>query len=57
MFHPRRIYHIYPGHDYGELPSVTIKENKKLSDLLQAKNKEDFKNKMAHYEKNRKIGS
>ena len=49
--------HIYPGHDYGEFPSLTIKENKKISDLLQAKNKKDFKNKMVHYEKNRKTGS
>ena len=48
---------IYPGHDYGEMPSITIKENKKISDLLQAKNKEDFINKMVHYEKNREIGS
>ena len=48
---------IYPGHDYGEMPSITIKENKKISDLLQAKNKEDFINKMLHYEKNREIGS
>ena len=49
--------HIYPGHDYGKVPSITMKENKKISDLLQAKNKEDFKNKMVHYEKNRKTGS
>ena len=49
--------HIYPGHDYGKVPSITIKKNKKISDILQAKNKEDFKNKMAHYEKNRKLGS
>ena len=49
--------HIYPGHDYGKFPSITIKENKKISDLLQAKNKKDFKNKMVHYEKNRKTGS
>ena len=49
--------YIYPGHDYGEVPSITIKDNKKISDLLQAKNKEEFINKMIHYEKNRKIGS
>ena len=49
--------YIYPGHDYGEVPSITIKENKKISDLLQAKNKEDFINKMIHYEKKREIGS
>ena len=49
--------HIYPGHDYGEVPSISLKENKKISDLLQAENKEEFINKMIHYEKNRKIGS
>ena len=48
--------HIYPGHDYGEFPSVTIKKNKKISDLLQAKNKKDFIKKMVDYEKNRKTG-
>ena len=47
--------HIYPGHDYGKVPSISLKENKKISDLLQAKNKEDFKNKMVHYEKNRQL--
>ena len=49
--------HIYPGHDYGHVPSITLKENKKISDLLQATNKEDFINKMVHYEKNRERGS
>ena len=49
--------HIYPGHDYGEVTSISLKENKKISDLLQAENKEEFINKMIHYEKNRKIGS
>ena len=49
--------HIYPGHDYGDRPSITMKENKKISVLLQAKNKEDFINKMVHYEKNRELGS
>jgi len=49
--------HIYPGHDYGQVPSITMEENKKISDLLQAKDKEDFINKMHNYEKNRKKGS
>ena len=49
--------YIYPGHDYGDVPSITLKENRKISDLLQAKNKEEFINKMVHYEKIRKIGS
>ena len=49
--------HIYPGHDYGNIPSISLKENKKISDLLQAKNKEDFKKIMVRYEKNRELGS
>ena len=49
--------HIYPGHDYGNIPSISLKENKKISDLLQAENKEEFINKMIHYEKKREIGS
>jgi len=44
---------IYPGHDYGATPSITIKENILISPLLQAKNLEDFKNLMDEYEKNR----
>ena len=49
--------HIYPGHDYGEVPSIKIEENRKISGLLQAKDKFDFIDKMDKYEKNRKIGS
>jgi len=49
--------YIYPGHDYGEIPSIKIEENRKISDLLQAKDKLDFIDKMDKYEKNRKIGS
>ena len=48
--------HIYPGHDYGNIPSISLRENKKISDLLQAKDKEDFKSKMIRYEKNRQLG-
>ena len=44
---------IYPGHDYGETPTITIKENILISPLLQAKNLEDFKNIMHHYEETR----
>jgi len=44
---------IYPGHDYGKAPTITIKENISISPLLQAKNLEDFKNIMDLYEKNR----
>ena len=49
--------YIYPGHDYGEVPSIKIEENRKISGLLQAKDKFDFIDKMGKYEKNRKIGS
>jgi len=49
--------YIYPGHDYGEMPSIKIEENRKISDLLQAEDKLDFIDKMDKYEKNRKIGS
>ena len=49
--------YIYPGHDYGEVPSIKIEENRKISGLLQAKDKFDFIDKMDKYEKNRKIGS
>ena len=49
--------YIYPGHDYGEIPSIKIEENRKISDLLQAKDRLYFIYKMDKYEKNRKIGS
>ena len=49
--------YIYPGHDYGKVPSIKIEENRKISDLLQAKDKFDFIDKMDKYEKNRIIGS
>ena len=49
--------YIYPGHDYGVKPSLTIKENIKISELLQAKSKSDFIDRMANYENNRNIGS
>ena len=44
---------IYPGHDYGDIPSITIRENIARSPLLQAKSLEDFILTMDHYEKNR----
>ena len=49
--------YIYPGHDYGEVPSIKIEENRKISGLLHAKDKFDFIDKMDKYEKNRIIGS
>jgi len=53
----RSLTRIYPGHDYGEKPTITLEENVKISPLLQAKNLEDFKCRMDDYENNRKPGS
>jgi len=44
---------IYPGHDYGETKSITLSNNIKISELLKAKDFEDFSKKMEYYEKNR----
>jgi len=44
---------IYPGHDYGPDPSITIGENIKISPLLRADDKTDFKKRMADFETNR----
>ncbi|MFL2989545.1 MAG: MBL fold metallo-hydrolase [Candidatus Neomarinimicrobiota bacterium] len=44
---------IYPGHNYGEVPSISIQKNIEISPLLQASDKNDFVNKMKDYEKNR----
>ena len=48
---------IYPGHDYGVEPCISIRDNIKISPLLNAKNLEDFKKRMINYEKNRKTDS
>ena len=53
---PRNI-RIYPGHDYGESSTILLKENIKMSPLLQAKDLMDFKERMKNYEENRKPGS
>ncbi|OUW79033.1 MAG: hypothetical protein CBD77_03425 [bacterium TMED217] len=53
---PKDTY-IYPGHDYGLKPSITIRENIKISELLQAKDESDFIKKMTNYEDTRKVGS
>ena len=45
---------IYPGHDYGEKPTISLDENIKISPLLQAKSEKDFIERMANYEANRK---
>ena len=48
---------IYPGHDYGPRSSITIKENVKISPLLQAADEDDFIARMKEYEKSRKPGA
>ena len=48
---------IYPGHDYGDSPTITIKDNIKISPLLQASDLSDFQQKMENYEQNRKPGT
>ena len=48
---------IYPGHDYGPRSSITIKENIKISPLLQAEDEDDFVRRMKEYEKIREKGA
>ena len=42
---------IYPGHNYGPEPAMTISENIKISNLLQASGEKDFIDRMKNYEK------
>ncbi len=44
---------IYPGHDYGHKPVLTLEENIRISPLLQASNEEDFIQRMAEFEATR----
>ena len=44
---------IYPGHNYGSKPTMTISENVKISNLLQASGEKDFIDRMKNYEKTR----
>lgn len=44
---------IYPGHDYGEVPRISLEENRRISPLLQADSKEDFIKRMARFENER----
>ena len=46
---------IYPGHNYGSKPTMTISENINISDLLQASGEKDFIHKMKNYEQTRII--
>ena len=45
---------IYPGHDYGKTPTISIKKNIEVSPLLQAANEQDFIERMAAFEASRK---
>lgn len=45
---------IFPGHDYGSQPTMTLQENIKLSPLLKARDEDDFVQRMAAYEASRK---
>lgn len=45
---------IFPGHDYGIKPWVTIEENITISPLLQASDENDFIHRMAAFESSRK---
>ena len=47
---------IYPGHNYGPKPSMTIGENINTGSLLQAKSENDFMNRMRDYEQKRMKG-
>ena len=44
---------IYPGHHYGYIPSLTLKENISISSFFQCNSEEEFLQVMADYEKNR----
>ena len=44
---------IYPGHNYGPKPNMTMNDNIKISNLLQASGEKDFINRMKNYEKTR----
>ena len=45
---------IYPGHNYGPQPTISLKDNIKISPLLNAKNRNNFIDLMKEYEKSRK---
>ena len=44
---------IYPGHDYGKKPTLSLEENIRHSNLLQATDLNDFKIRMEEYELSR----
>lgn len=48
---------IYPGHDYGKKPTISLEENKQISPLLRATCYTDFIQRMEDYENSRLKGS
>ncbi len=44
---------IYPGHDYGRSPTISLAKNIEISPLLQAANEQDFIERMAAFEASR----
>ena len=45
---------IYPGHNYGDVQTITLEENKKISPLLRATDEADFVKRMKEYEQSRR---
>ena len=45
---------IYPGHDYGDKPQITITDNIKSSSFFSSKSEEEFITVMNRFEKNRR---
>lgn len=46
---------IYPGHDYGQVPTATLKENIRISPLLRARDEDDFVQRMEDFEASRLV--
>ena len=44
---------IYPGHDYGYAPIISIADNIKLSTFFSCKSEQEFIDVMDNFEKNR----
>ena len=46
---------IFPGHNYGKHPTISLEENIKISPLLQAESFDDFVERMKKFELSRKL--
>ena len=46
---------IFPGHNYGKYPTISLEKNIKISPLLQAENFDDFVDRMKKFELSRKL--